>query len=242
MKKIKLLLIAFSVFAMNSCTDEVEAPGTPYVTFQAATYDFGVDIGSSNSNDIKIYTANMSSSERTFNVYVVTAETTADPASYIVPTSITIPANSNVGTLTVNISDTNISSAGETLTIAFEAKAGQYNGEPIVLSIKQVCPWDEVFLTINFDDWGSETGFSIIDSLGAVIVDVPQGTWNDGDVSYSTKWCLAPGTYTFTITDYYSDGICCSYGMGDYALTVGGTTLASGGQFGASESTTFTLQ
>lgn len=50
------------------------------------------------------------------------------------------------------------------------------------------------------------------------------------------------GCYTFLIVDDFGDGICCSFltGSGNYSLTDGnGATLASGGQFGTEEETTF---
>merc|ERR1712174_181792 len=53
--------------------------------------------------------------------------------------------------------------------------------------------------------------------------------------------CLASDEYTFTITDAYGDGICCSYGNGGYKITVDGTEVVSGGDFGNSETETFTV-
>merc|ERR1712183_1164750 len=53
--------------------------------------------------------------------------------------------------------------------------------------------------------------------------------------------CLASDEYTFTITDAYGDGICCSYGNGGYKIMVDGTEVISGGDFGNSETETFTV-
>ena len=51
---------------------------------------------------------------------------------------------------------------------------------------------------------------------------------------------MPDGCYDFTIYDSYGDGICCSYGLGNYILTeVDGTVLASGGAFGSQEITNF---
>ncbi|HAA17509.1 MAG TPA: peptidase M4 family protein, partial [Cytophagales bacterium] len=49
------------------------------------------------------------------------------------------------------------------------------------------------------------------------------------------------GTYTFTITDSYGDGICCSYGNGSFTWKEGSTTLTSGGSFSSSQTKTFTV-
>jgi hypothetical protein len=51
---------------------------------------------------------------------------------------------------------------------------------------------------------------------------------------------LPTGCYTFTINDSYGDGICCTYGSGNYALKdAAGTTLASGSTFTSSASHNF---
>jgi hypothetical protein len=52
---------------------------------------------------------------------------------------------------------------------------------------------------------------------------------------------LAPGCYTLVFSDTYGDGMCCSYGNGSYTLTNqdNGSTLASGGSFGSSETSSF---
>ena len=53
---------------------------------------------------------------------------------------------------------------------------------------------------------------------------------------------LCPGEeYTFTIRDSYGDGMCCGYGQGSYELTVEGETIKTGGEFGGSEVTDFTV-
>merc|ERR1711902_293318 len=39
----------------------------------------------------------------------------------------------------------------------------------------------------------------------------------------------------------YGDGICCSYGSGGYKIKVNGEEVVSGGEFGDSETETFTV-
>ena len=69
---------------------------------------------------------------------------------------------------------------------------------------------------------------------------------NIGGVGYSNNTqyyesvCVPQNTdVTFTIYDSYGDGICCSYGNGAYEVDICGTTVASGGNFGTSESSSF---
>ena len=51
---------------------------------------------------------------------------------------------------------------------------------------------------------------------------------------YSDKYCVPPARYTFQISDSAGDGICCGYGEGSYEVTLDGVSVASGGQFGGS--------
>ena len=50
---------------------------------------------------------------------------------------------------------------------------------------------------------------------------------------------MQPDDYVFTIYDAWGDGICCLYGSGEYNLYLDGSLIASGGDFGASESVQF---
>jgi hypothetical protein len=53
---------------------------------------------------------------------------------------------------------------------------------------------------------------------------------------------VASGTeVTFTIYDSWGDGICCDMGLGHYEVAACGTVYASGGGFGSSKSTSFTV-
>ncbi|MCK8521578.1 M12 family metallo-peptidase [Aquimarina sp. D1M17] len=99
----------------------------------------------------------------------------------------------------------------------------------------------DVVLTLNFDDYPQETSWQITNATNQTVASGgTYGSQPDGSTLTITE-CLAPGTYTFTLNDSYGDGICCAYGNGSYTLVSQGNTIASGGQFGSSESTTFTI-
>jgi hypothetical protein len=236
MKKITfLLLMTMSLFVFNSCGDDVE--GTQdinYVSFESTAYSFGVELNGTSARDIKVYTTQVTSSDRTFNVAVDLTKSTADPASYTVPASVTIPANSNVGLLTVSISDLNIGEAGKKLVLAFEPTDGLLTGSAITLNVKQVCPLNEVILTINFDAYPDETSWELLDASNNV---VSSGGPYAGQTKLTKAFCLANGTYTFIIYDLYGDGIA----PGTYQLVYKGAAIKAGGAFGESESTTFTV-
>lgn len=83
-------------------------------------------------------------------------------------------------------------------------------------------------------------------------------TWTDEDVAvgcsyeYSLRMTfdtdgrevvVPVGTQlTFTIRDSWGDGMCCVAGAGSYRVSGGGGAYASGGEFGDSETTTFTAE
>merc|ERR1711971_387692 len=50
-----------------------------------------------------------------------------------------------------------------------------------------------------------------------------------------------PDEYTYSITDAYGDGICCSYGNGGYVIEVDGIEVVNGGQFSSSKEESFVI-
>ena len=64
----------------------------------------------------------------------------------------------------------------------------------------------------------------------------------DSDAEFSETVCVPENSdLSFNIYDSYGDGICCSYGNGSYTVSACGSTVASGGNFNSSESTSFTV-
>ncbi len=98
------------------------------------------------------------------------------------------------------------------------------------------CDLTSGVVQLTTDDYGSETSWSLSSVQAGV---VQSGSGYVSNSSESIALCLADGDYTFTINDSYGDGICCSYGSGQYSVLVGGQTVASGASFGSSESTLF---
>ena len=96
-----------------------------------------------------------------------------------------------------------------------------------------------VNINMTFDNYPEETSWEIRNASNQVVFSGgTYGSQADGSSLTVTK-CLDAGCYTFTIKDAYGDGMCCSYGNGSYTVTSNGTTFASGGTFGASQSTNF---
>tara|TARA_R110002050_G_scaffold204522_4_gene340267 strand:+ start:207000 stop:207731 length:732 start_codon:yes stop_codon:yes gene_type:complete len=241
MKKTKyLILMIAAVFALNSCETEPET--IDFVSFQGETFEFGVDLASNTSNDIAIYATTTSGSDRSYTIEVVEEGTTADASAYTVPTTVTIPAGTNKGVFTVNIADVNIGEAGKNLILAIKPTNGEYyTGSNITLNITQVCPVNDLKLTITFDDYPEETSWELLDSTGATIASGGEAGAYDGETLFEKKFCLEDGTYTFTIYDVYQDGIGNGTDARGYKLVNGTNSIATGSLFGASDTTTFTL-
>ena len=241
MKRITfLLLLLVPIFVFNSCEDDIK--GTEdlnYITFEAATMNMGVPIGGSADREIKLYTTQVTSADRSFNINVVSATTTATAGSYTVPATVTVPANSNVGILTIGLSDVNIGTAGKRIVLEIGSEEGLFKGAAITLNIAQICTQNEVTLAILFDGYASETTWVLKNSAGATVA--TGGGYSDGLASFNTKFCLPNGTYTFTIYDSYGDGLSWP-NNGSATLTKGTTQLGRiVGDFGAEASVTFTV-
>ena len=160
-----ILLLIFSLLAFNNCSDEViGTKDINYVSFQGATSKIVVEKNSTASSDIKIYTTQVTGSDRTFGVGVIAASTTVAAAAYTVPATVTIPANSNDGTLTVKIADNNLSNAPVTLGLKVTSQADLFIGNNASLKIQKHC-------TLNIDQFvGTYTGNTPSDGPTHVVV------------------------------------------------------------------------
>ena len=69
-----------------------------------------------------------------------------------------------------------------------------------------------------------------------------ESNWGQNGQLFTYNYCLEDGCYTFTISDTFGDGICCGWGQGYYNVYVGGSLVASGGNYGNSDSYTFCLE
>ena len=99
-----------------------------------------------------------------------------------------------------------------------------------------------VSLFIKTDSYGSETSWKLRDNNTGRLLAYARGNSYESGKAYSIQGipCLREGSYKFIMRDSYGDGMCCSYGQGSYSLSVGGTVVASGGQFTFKDATTFT--
>ncbi len=102
---------------------------------------------------------------------------------------------------------------------------------------------EEGFITIRIttDDFPEETTWALTSQNSGSIIE-SGGPFEDGETVYDFDLCLDPNDcYTFIIFDSIGDGICCSFGEGQYEiLNSNGATLGFGdGEFSFIESLDF---
>ncbi|WP_297093706.1 hypothetical protein [uncultured Draconibacterium sp.] len=243
MKNIKyLFLFVASVFLLNSCeTGMPETTDLNYVTFEATSMDLGVVIDGSSDYELFVYTTQIIGTDRTFDITVDLESTTADAAAYSVPATVTVPANSNVGSFVLGLTDLNIGE-GVDIVLNLEVETGVYKGDAMVLSVTQLCEQNETYVKILFDDWASECAWQVTDASETVVM--AGSGYSDGTASASEKACLPDGEYTFTVVDAYGDGLTASEDETVGSITIisnGAEVTTIGGDYGAGTSVDFTL-
>jgi hypothetical protein len=110
----------------------------------------------------------------------------------------------------------------------------------LVASVNADC---RVVVAVVGDEYPDEVSYQIQDTNGAVVFDVSEGSLQYQPTT-ARSVTVAAGDYTFTITDSYDDGICCSHGSGTYMLDIDGTYIQSptGGNYGAGETLSFSCE
>jgi hypothetical protein len=102
----------------------------------------------------------------------------------------------------------------------------------------------QLYFGLLTDTYSNETTWEFVDGSGAVVQSGGpyNGTTNDSTLFEFTIPLGTNECYTFTINDTANDGICCAYGVGSYELRINdvtGALVASGGDFGGTESLNF---
>ena len=240
MKKYLLLFIAAISLTFAGCDHESDFTPPNYVTFAENSARIGVDIDGSTTYDVIVYTANEVSEDRTFNVNVAGATTLA-AAGYDVPETVTVPGGTNEGMLSFTVSDEDLGLLGKSLVLSLDSTGDLSTGDNASFSVFRTCEGTEFEIDFAFDGYASETGWKLTDSEGNVVVEVAQGTYDDGTSSDSRSYCLGAGTYTFAITDSYGDGL--TYpNMGSVTISYAGTVLETiDGDFGGGTSVDVTF-
>lgn len=232
-------LIVLTLLIGNFSCDELEINREDFTSFESTDFEFGVARDGESTNEITVYTNSISSSDRSFNISVITDESDLDANAYSLPSTVTISSGTNQGKLPITIKDLNIGEENKSLVLKLESTDGAFTGENITLSIFRVCDKNELIIDFVFDDFPEETSWELYDATNTVIASVDT---YEGEISASEKLCLPDGEYTFVVYDVFEDGFCCDYGEGSYTISIDGNTIHTGGSFSApSENTELTL-
>lgn len=115
-------------------------------------------------------------------------------------------------------------------------------GGPDCLECADECTENLIQVRIVLDNFPEETSWDIRSGSNLMASGGPYGAVADRD-TVTEVVCLPSGCFDFIIYDSYGDGICCSYGQGEYSaiLLSDSTTLAAGGSFGSVETTNICL-
>ncbi|GFH49871.1 hypothetical protein CTEN210_06347 [Chaetoceros tenuissimus] len=115
--------------------------------------------------------------------------------------------------------------------------ASCYYGEEIVGGeVVCKCAPDEMRIAVDLttDNYPRETSWTLSTCGG---VELTSGSYTDSGTEHTDSICVPNNVpYRFQINDSYGDGICCSYGLGNYQISIDGTQVVSAvGDFGSSE-------
>jgi hypothetical protein len=236
-------------FLFQGCAEDDSSSTTSfnYVTFETKSKDITVNPGATITNDIKVFTTQVSGSDRTFGI-TLDATSTMSAQYMTIPATVTVPANSNVGIVSIGVTGVGLSlSTPKTIKLNLVAEDGLYTGSNVTINVRENCPLNTVVLSLILDRWGSEITWDIKDASNAIVAS--GGPYTDGATNAlqpakNFSFCLPNGTYTYTIYDApYSDGLYTSATViGSYTISKNGVVIVNGnGNFGASQSNTFTL-
>ena len=242
MKKIKLYALLFaSVALLSNCEADTDAPGTAYASFESYLGDITVTPGVDYSKTVSVYAANITGSDRTI---ALTLTGSLDAASYVAPTSVTIPANSSVGTIDLVFKDVNLDIVQDkTLSISMGATSDLFVGNDITLNVAKGCPTGEgkFKISVALDTYPEEVFWRVIDVAASSVVlmnNTSAGYGGYAGLSGTQRdaTCLPAGDYLFQIYDQYSDG------AGAVEFSVNGVQVfSSNGSYGAGTSMAFTV-
>lgn len=238
--KLKIFLLSLTIIFFVSCEDKITPElGTTFFAFGVEQYEFGVEQNSQSTHSPQLYSAFVTSSDRTIDLYVNFDETTITPDSYTIPTSVVIPANSNYVDIPITIEDVNLN-IGETekLVIMFDGVEGEYSGDKLVINVNEVCAdgFTNFRLDLTLDSWPEETYWEVLDSSGNIVFQSTDShlpyagayTGQSGTVSYRN--CITAGNYELRVQDDYGDGGA-SYEVfleDTSTLTIAGNSYSSG--------------
>lgn len=244
MKKIALILVAAIFFIACDKHEHIQFGGENGLAFKSTTATAIILPVTGNTETVDVEITTLSDFDRTFDITADVANSTLPAANYTLGT-VTIPANSYQGTMDVTYNDAGLTDlVVYTLKVDITVPAGisviRTGGDSVTIDVLKKIICNDLELTINFDNYGSETTWDVKDGNDVIVAQ--GGPYSDGGAGTSTteNFNLADGCYTFTIYDSFGDGLYDGNTTGGYDLECSIINHASGtGNFGAFDSTEF---
>jgi|GEM_PF-3934264 hypothetical protein len=236
-KNIYLLAVLCIGLAFNSCdinTEERQVLSTPVDSFESTNQSITID-GEGVTFEVVVAASEAHTQDRNVPIEI-SSKSIGNRLDYDFSGSVDIVAGQLTGSTMVKFDFNNIASnVLQTLVLKLMS-----NQDEITISYTKTCESNEIKLAIIFDFFPEETSWQITDSTNTI---VESGGTYPGELEFNASYELPDGNYTFTIFDVYSDGICCGFGQGSYILEKPDCSeiFIESGQFGDSESTTFSL-
>ena len=147
-------------------------------------------------------------------------------------------------TTDITLPDLSASSGVHVFEVTCSSPNGGTDGDPTndhkSKTFHVASPGEIITLTINTDDYGSETTWKVTSDNVTLYSGGPYPDVSGGTVE-TAQFCLEEACFTFTIMDAVADGICCGWGEGDYTITDsdGDVLLDGNGNFGAIATTQY---
>ncbi len=177
----KITFVLGFLLCMTSCDENidpilsngVESENRTFLSFANTTVSLPITIDDTGSVDLILNSSTISSTDRTFNINLE-MESNADPATYTLPGSVTIPANSYQGVLTINGADNGLVDA-TVKQIVFSLTGLPDNVDMdlnrIVVNVFEVCPVPDTYLVGDYaladDGSGNFLSGNVTVSVGA---------------------------------------------------------------------------
>ncbi|WP_459212898.1 hypothetical protein [Aquimarina rhabdastrellae] len=160
MKTIKKIFIsALAIISFISCDKGGEEVifdgnnGQTLISFRKTVEDLPIVIDDEGSVEIILDVTTRSSSDRTFEVEILSDESTANPDSYSFNSTVTIPANEYNAILTINGVDNDVEITPETLVLRIieqDSFITTSNNNTTTVNVFQICPVEDTLFVGNY--------------------------------------------------------------------------------------------
>tara|TARA_R110002033_G_scaffold86322_3_gene136452 strand:+ start:10357 stop:11085 length:729 start_codon:yes stop_codon:yes gene_type:complete len=233
-------ILAISVVFTNCSQDEgLDSGLSNHVGFEPTPKVIEVVKNATETVEVTVASSEVSGSDRTYTILVDDASTLA--VDYTIPSTVTIPANSNIGTISISLTDDEaLEFVKQTLILSFQEEVGLTFGNDLTINFTEECLNTIVTFAITMDTWPDETTWELYNLTGAPELIGSGGPYVNPDDDFaelSFDFCLESGDYGVVVYDSYGDG-----GPTYSVSTAAGVLVADTTLAGANSSATFTIE